>query len=70
MPDVLYVGLKKKICVPPLYSRGAASVFEPSAIFGAFQVRERNSMDYVIAGIASVGLFVYLIYALLRPEKF
>ena len=32
-------------------------------------VRERN-MDYIIAGIASLGLFVYLIYALLRPEKF
>jgi K+-transporting ATPase KdpF subunit len=27
-------------------------------------------MDYVIAGIASLGLFVYLIYALLRPERF
>jgi len=27
-------------------------------------------MDYIIAGIASVGLFIYLIYALLRPEKF
>jgi len=27
-------------------------------------------MDYIIAGIASVGLFVYLVYALLRPEKF
>jgi K+-transporting ATPase KdpF subunit len=27
-------------------------------------------MDYVIAGLASAGLFVYLIYALLRPEKF
>jgi len=27
-------------------------------------------MDYIIAGIASVFLFVYLIYALLRPEKF
>jgi len=27
-------------------------------------------MDYVIAGIASVGLFLYLIYALLRPERF
>ena len=30
----------------------------------------RNTLDYVIAGIASLGLFVYLIYALLRPEKF
>ena len=29
-----------------------------------------DSMDYIIAGIASLGLFAYLIYALLRPEKF
>jgi len=27
-------------------------------------------MDYIIAGIAAVLLFVYLIYALLRPERF
>jgi len=27
-------------------------------------------MDYIIAGVASVLLFVYLIYALLRPERF
>jgi len=27
-------------------------------------------MDYLIAGIASAALFAYLIYALLRPEKF
>jgi len=27
-------------------------------------------MDYIIAGIASLGLFIYLIVALLRPEKF
>jgi len=27
-------------------------------------------MDYVIAGIAALGLFAYLIYALLRPERF
>ncbi len=27
-------------------------------------------MDYVIAGIASIFLFGYLIYALLKPEKF
>jgi len=27
-------------------------------------------MDHIIAGIASLGLFIYLIYALLRPEKF
>jgi len=27
-------------------------------------------MDYVVAGITSVLLFVYLIYALLKPERF
>jgi K+-transporting ATPase KdpF subunit len=31
---------------------------------------ENNVMDYIVAGIASLVLFVYLIYALLRPEKF
>jgi K+-transporting ATPase KdpF subunit len=30
----------------------------------------RTGMDYIIAGIASIGLFVYLIYALLKPERF
>jgi K+-transporting ATPase KdpF subunit len=33
-------------------------------------VERRGTMDYIIAGIASLGLFIYLIYALLRPEKF
>ena len=32
--------------------------------------RRNKFMDYVIAGIASLALFIYLIYALLRPEKF
>jgi len=27
-------------------------------------------MDYLIAGTATVLLFVYLVYALLRPERF
>jgi len=27
-------------------------------------------MDYVIAGVAALFLFAYLVYALLRPEKF
>jgi len=27
-------------------------------------------MDYIIAGITALLLFVYLMYALLRPEKF
>jgi K+-transporting ATPase KdpF subunit len=30
----------------------------------------RRSMDYVIAGVASTALFAYLLYALLRPERF
>jgi K+-transporting ATPase KdpF subunit len=29
-----------------------------------------GKMDYVIAGIVSLGLFIYLVYALLRPERF
>jgi K+-transporting ATPase KdpF subunit len=32
--------------------------------------RSRIDMDYVIAGIAAVGMFGYLLYALLRPERF
>jgi K+-transporting ATPase KdpF subunit len=32
--------------------------------------RKSKIMDYIIAGITSLGLFVYLLYALLRPEKF
>jgi len=27
-------------------------------------------MDYIVAGIASILLFVYLVYALLKPERF
>jgi len=27
-------------------------------------------MDYIIAGLAAAGLFLYLVYALLRPERF
>jgi K+-transporting ATPase KdpF subunit len=34
------------------------------------QAVRRNAMDYFIAGLASVGLFIYLIYALLKPERF
>jgi K+-transporting ATPase KdpF subunit len=29
-----------------------------------------RDMEYVIAGLISVALGVYLLYALLRPEKF
>ena len=27
-------------------------------------------LDYVLGGIVTVGLFFYLVYALVRPEKF
>ena len=27
-------------------------------------------LDYVLGAIVSVGLLVYLVYALLRPERF
>ena len=26
--------------------------------------------DYVLGGVVTVGLFVYLVYALVRPERF
>ena len=29
-----------------------------------------NNMDYILAGITALFLFCYLIYALLKPEKF
>jgi K+-transporting ATPase KdpF subunit len=32
--------------------------------------REGGAMDFVIAGLAAAGLFAYLLYALLRPERF
>jgi K+-transporting ATPase KdpF subunit len=28
------------------------------------------SVDYVLASIVTIGLLVYLVYALIRPEKF
>jgi K+-transporting ATPase KdpF subunit len=37
---------------------------------GLRQALGENQMEYIIAGIVSLGLFVYLIYALLRPERF
>jgi K+-transporting ATPase KdpF subunit len=29
-----------------------------------------TAMDYLIAGLATIALFVYLMYALLKPERF
>jgi len=28
------------------------------------------TIDYVLGGIVTVGLLIYLVYALVRPEKF
>jgi K+-transporting ATPase KdpF subunit len=28
------------------------------------------SIDYVLGAIVTVGLLIYLVYALIRPEKF
>lgn len=28
------------------------------------------TLDYALAAIVTVGIFVYLVYALLRPERF
>ncbi|HEX4111153.1 MAG TPA: K(+)-transporting ATPase subunit F [Stellaceae bacterium] len=28
------------------------------------------TVDYVLGGIATVGIMVYLVYALIRPERF
>ncbi|MBV9269319.1 MAG: K(+)-transporting ATPase subunit F [Acidobacteriaceae bacterium] len=30
----------------------------------------RKTVEYAIAGLVSIGLGVYLLYALLRPERF
>ena len=27
-------------------------------------------LDYVLGGIVTIGLLIYLVYALIRPEKF
>jgi K+-transporting ATPase KdpF subunit len=37
---------------------------------GVRQIVGDASMDYLIAGIVCLALFIYLIYALLRPERF
>jgi K+-transporting ATPase KdpF subunit len=37
---------------------------------GLRQAVRKTTMDYLIAGIASIALFIYLMYALLKPERF
>ena len=51
--------------------QGLRQTFDPSL---ASRIQsgagKEETMDFIIAGIVSLGLFVYLLYALLRPEKF
>ena len=39
-------------------------------IYESFRTALGGCMEYAIAGIITAFLFVYLVYALLRPEKF
>jgi len=32
--------------------------------------RKKMSLEYIISGIIAFGLLIYLMYALLKPEKF
>ena len=43
-----------------------------SPIWSAATTSERASMlfDYILGGAVSIGLTVYLIYALIHPERF
>jgi K+-transporting ATPase KdpF subunit len=62
--------------------RNAGTLFSLSAVlsassgldfdfwFSPFLCGKGAFMDYVIAGVTSLGVFIYLIYALLRPERF
>jgi K+-transporting ATPase KdpF subunit len=55
-------------CLPP----GWASLPSPSFMPLAATVSEERAMliDYVLGGVVTVALLVYLTYALLRPEQF
>ena len=36
----------------------------------SFSVPEEETMDFIIAGLTAAALAVYLVYALLHPDKF
>lgn len=55
--------------IEAVWSVVAVRRWRRSALRASFTA-ERTNMDYIIAGIASVLLFGYLIYALLKPERF
>jgi K+-transporting ATPase KdpF subunit len=52
------------------YSGFCSSTFAGHSPKPATVSKKGTAMDYVIAGIAGLFLFGYLVYALLRPEKF
>ena len=47
------------------FSRPAVSTFTP-----ATGCEGAMSFDLILGGAISIGMFVYLVFALLRPEKF
>jgi K+-transporting ATPase KdpF subunit len=51
---------------PSHSSSSAGSSRKPATTFK----KETPAMDYIIGGITTLFLFAYLIYALLKPEKF
>jgi K+-transporting ATPase KdpF subunit len=42
----------------------------PRRVIACRLTKDKLTMEYLLAGVIALGLFIYLIYALLRPEKF
>jgi K+-transporting ATPase KdpF subunit len=53
-------------CFSPVVGRSP----RPATAFKPGSEKLEPSMDYIIGGITTLLLFAYLIYALLKPEKF
>jgi K+-transporting ATPase KdpF subunit len=48
----------------------SAAGYSPGHATGSDPQPPGGTVDYIVAGVTALGLFVYLIYALLRPERF
>jgi K+-transporting ATPase KdpF subunit len=50
----------------------SASLSPPCCMPSLASTCEERPMifDYVLSGIVTIGIMVYLVYALIRPEKF
>ena len=53
-----------------LYWPALASSPPPACIFSSAIGCEGAMFELILGGVISVGMLVYLIFALLRPEKF